>query len=318
MICIPNENHDPALNLAMEEYILSSGKFRDEVLFFYVNRPSVIIGRHQNTGEEIRQDLIRANGIDVVRRLSGGGAVYHDLGNLNYSFIRPGDRTLTADFEVYLRPILSCLQRLGVPAELTGRNDILVDGKKVSGNAYYHNRFGTVCHGTLLFDTDLSRMPQVLTPAPEKLKEKAVPSVRSRVTNLKPFLPQITDVDALRAAVMASFDLNFVTFDADDRERFTAIADARYRSDAWNFGQSPQYNYRRTFRTPEGTVDFRAEIGDGVFRDVRFFGDYFTAGDISLLEEAFRGMSVSAPAVPLPLWESCFPHLALGKLSEGR
>lgn len=318
MIYVPNTNHEAALNLAMEEYLLTSSGIRDSVLFFYINAPSIIIGRHQNTAEEINSDFVRERRIRVVRRCSGGGAVYHDPGNLNYSLITSGAENTSGDFSALLLPILSALRDLGLPAELSGRNDLTLDGAKFSGNAYYHNRYGSVVHGTLLFDSDLEILSKALKPDPEKLLSKGVRSVRSRVCCIKNVLPDIPDTEALKDAIIrhfsASCDLQTRALTSSDMEKAEALADSRYRNDSWNYGESPAYNIRRTFRLPCGRIDLRADVRNGRISRIRLFGDYFCSGEISDLENALKGITWEQEAVRKALVaagsERYFPELS--------
>ncbi len=319
MITIPNTNNDPARNLAMEEYILTGMGMREPVLFFYVNAPSIIIGRHQNTLDEIDQDFIHSHKIRVVRRCSGGGAVYHDLGNLNYSLIRPGDTRASSDFSVLLQPILDALHELGLPAEKSGRNDLTLNGAKFSGNAYYHNRSGSVLHGTLLFDSDLSVLAKALKPRPEKLQSKGVRSVRSRVCCIKEALPQIGSTDELKAAIIRHFsaenDMSARSFSDIDNEKIEMIADERYRNDSWTYGESPAFNVRCLIHQPGGWIDFRADVRDGSIISARFFGDFFCTEDISELENALKGISWDKESLSKALtsagWENCFPQMPI-------
>ncbi len=316
MIYVPNPNHDPALNLAQEEYLLSRAGIRDEILYFYVNDPSIIIGRHQNTAEEIDADYVRANHIRVVRRLSGGGAVYHDRGNLNFSLITPGDPQASADFSRCLNPILSALRGLGLAAELSGRNDLTLNGAKFSGNAYYHTRAGSVIHGTLLYNTDLDVLTKALRPRPEKLSSKGIKSARSRVTNIKDALPAISGVEELESAIVQHFFPNGPvtrTFSASEMNEIETIADSRYRSALWNLGESPAYNIRRCFRTDCGWIDFRADVRAGTLRRARFFGDFFTAGDTADLEAALEEIPWCSESLHKALtgWERVFPSFDL-------
>ena len=319
MITIPNQNHDPALNLAMEEYILTGMELTEPVLFFYVNAPSIIIGRHQNTLDEINLDFVREHGIRIVRRCSGGGAVYHDLGNLNYSLIRPGDSRASSDFSILLQPILNALYELGLPAELRGRNDLTVDGAKFSGNAYYHNQHGSVIHGTLLFDSDLSVLSRALRPDPEKLRSKGVQSVRSRVTCIRSRLPQINDIDELREAITLHFalsnELSTRIFVEKDFEKIRELAETRYRNDSWTYGESPAYNHRCRIHHPGGVIDFRADVRDGVVNSARFFGDFFCVNDISELEGALAGTKWTQKDLTATLsaagWENYFPQITI-------
>ena len=180
---------DPRYNLALEEYVLRTRFPGQECLLFYVNEPSIIIGRNQNTIEEIDPDAVESRGIHVVRRISGGGAVYHDLGNLNFSFLSPYTMGRFNRYEEFTRPVVAALRGMGVPAELGGRNDIAVDGRKISGNAQFVSGDRMFSHGTLLLDSDLTVLSQVLTPKPGKVESKGHRSVRSRVANISEFLP---------------------------------------------------------------------------------------------------------------------------------
>lgn len=319
MIYIPNDNHDPALNLAMEEYILSASGIEEPVLFFYINDPSVIIGRHQNTLDEINKDFTEKNGIKVVRRCSGGGAVYHDRGNLNYSLIRPGDQKASGDFSILLQPILEALHKMGLPAELGGRNDLLINGSKFSGNAYYHNRFGSVTHGTLLYDSDLKVLSQALKPDPHKLQSKGISSVRSRVCCIKNALPELKNIEELRSAIICHFSDqdNFSTrnFDIYDIQKIETIANSRYRSDLWNIGKSPAYTIRLLTRQSSGQIDFRADVRQDSVNNVRFFGDFFCSDEISELENKLRGIHWDSQSISNAFksadWEKFFPEYPL-------
>ncbi len=277
----------------MEEFILTSSGIREPVLFFYVNAPSVIIGRHQNTLDEIDSRFVRENHIQVIRRCSGGGAVYHDLGNLNYSMIIPGTGKASSDFSVLLVPICSALRDLGLPAEINGRNDLTISGAKFSGNAYYHNRHGSVTHGTLLYDPDLGNLSKALRPNPEKLQAKGVRSVVSRVCCIKDMLPQIGNIKELESAIVDHFsargDMETRVFTAADMEKITEIADSRYRKDSWNYGESPAFTIRRLIRQPSGWIDFRVDVREETARQVRFFGDFFCTKEISDLEASLAG-----------------------------
>ena len=324
MIHIPNTGHEAALNLAAEEYILTGSGISDTVLFFYINAPSVIIGRHQNAYDEIDRDYAEAHGIQIVRRCSGGGAVYHDTGNLNYSFITPGTRNASADFSTLLRPILEALRSLGLPAELSGRNDLTLRGAKFSGNAYYHNRSGSVVHGTILFDSDLDVLGKVLRPDPGKLSEKGVRSVRSRVCCIKNELKGIPDTEALQAAILDCFNtgenLQIRELSDADRETVSAIADRRYRNDSWTYGASPVWNVRHKFRTAAGRIDFRAEVSGGTVRSARFFGDFFCAAEIENLEKDLTGISWQPEVLKDTLcrfsWQSFFPDLPADEFAD--
>ena len=188
MIYIENTCTDPAYNLAFEEYVFTQMRFDEPVLLLWRNAQAVIVGRYQNTLEEIDEQYVKEHGIRVVRRDTGGGAVYHDLGNLNYSFIIPEVDRMKVDFRTFTAPVVKALQAAGIHAEQSGRNDILADGKKFSGNAQHFSRGRLLHHGTLMFDVDMETVAAALRVKPGKFRSKATKSVRSRVTNLKPLL----------------------------------------------------------------------------------------------------------------------------------
>ena len=196
---------DPQINLAIEEYVLKNMDIdKDSFLLFYINEPSIIIGKNQNTVEEIDTDYVDANGIHVVRRLSGGGAVYHDLGNLNYSFITKDDGESFRNFKKFTEPVVQALAEMGVKAELLGRNDILVEGRKISGNAQFSTNGRMFSHGTLMFDTEIERVVSALKVRKDKIESKGIKSIRSRVANISEFLKEPMTIEQFRMEILKS------------------------------------------------------------------------------------------------------------------
>ena len=196
---------DPQINLAIEEYILRKMDIEeDSYLLFYINEPSIIIGKNQNTVEEIDTEFVENNGIKVVRRLSGGGAVYHDLGNLNYSFITKDDGESFRNFKKFTEPVVKALQKIGVNAELIGRNDLLVDGRKISGNAQFATQGRMFSHGTLMFDTEIEKVVSALRVRKDKIESKGIKSIRSRVANIAEFLDDDMTIEDLRMEILKS------------------------------------------------------------------------------------------------------------------
>ena len=233
---------DPTFNLALEEYVFDALP-RDRAWFLlWQNRPSVIIGRHQNTLAEINAPWAREHGIQVVRRLSGGGAVYHDLGNLNFTFIQDAVTT-TLDLSQFCLPVARALQAMGADAQVNGRNDITIDGKKFSGNAQYLRQGRVMHHGTILFDSDLDTVAQVLQVDPDKIRAKGVPSVRSRTTNLRPYLPPSTTLADFKAMLLAEIfrgqPMEPYQLTPADLEAVQRIQARRYATWDWNYGASP-------------------------------------------------------------------------------
>ncbi len=297
MIFVDNQQVvDPAVNLAIEEYLLRN--FQDdtqEILLFYINEPSIIIGRNQNTLEEINHEYVEAHHIHVERRLSGGGAVYHDLGNLNFSFISQNRPENIHNFKKFTGPVVEVLRSMGVPAELSGRNDILVEGRKVSGNAQYISGKRMFSHGTLLFDSDLSCVTEALHVKMSKITSKGLKSVRSRVANIGEFLTEPVSLEQFRHRLLegvfnGAASIPEYTLTGVDWQAIHALADERYRSWSWNYGRSPEFNVQKTKRFPMGEIDARIDVQHGLIQGVKFYGDFFGQSDVKELEERLQGV----------------------------
>jgi len=294
MIFVDNQNHtDARINLAIEEHLLRNYMIDEEILLFYINGPSIIIGRNQNTIEEINQQYVEEHNIHVVRRLSGGGAVYHDLGNLNFSFISNSGHENIQNFKKFTAPVVKVLNEMGVPAELGGRNDILVEGRKVSGNAQYISGNRMVSHGTLLFNSDLSVVSESLNVKANKIESKGIKSIRSRVANISEFMPERMDVftfrEKVKNGILAENQNTEYRLSDDDWISINQITQDRYQKWEWNFGRSPQFNVQKTERFPIGEIDARIEVEGGVIREIRFFGDYLGLSDVGEIEKRLVG-----------------------------
>jgi lipoate-protein ligase A len=297
---------DPRLNLALEEYILRHRFPGRECLLFYVNEPSIIIGRNQNTIEEIDPDAVRARGIHVVRRISGGGAVYHDLGNLNFSFLSPYTMGRFNRYEEFTRPVVAALRAMGVPAELGGRNDISVDGRKISGNAQFVSGDRMFSHGTLLLQSDLSVLSQVLTPKPGKVESKGHKSVRSRVANISEFLSQPILMSEFRGRILdqifGSRDaLPLLELTEADHAAVRALAASKYATWEWNVGRSPACNVQRAHRFAAGEIDVRIDVQEGLVAGIRFFGDFIGETEVAGLEARLVGVRYEREALEAAL-----------------
>jgi lipoate-protein ligase A len=299
MLFVDNQNeHDPAVNLALEEYILRHAQTEEDLVLFYINAPSIIIGRHQNTLEEINRDYVEQHAIHVVRRLSGGGAVYHDLGNLNFSFITAAHPENFRNFKKFTDPVIRGLEKLGVPAELSGRNDILVDGRKISGNAQYISKGRMVSHGTLLFSSDLSHVSEALHVQAGKITSKGIKSVRSRVANISEFLSSPMPIEAFRAYLLAHLFEGTAeppTFPLTEQDwaGVHLLAAERYRSWEWTYGHSPDFNVQKRERFSGGEIDARLDVHQGVIQTVKFYGDYFAKDESDGLEQLLTGVRYS-------------------------
>ena len=266
---------DPAVNLALEEYCLTCLDSAHDCLLMYVNGPAVVIGKHQNAFAEADIRFLSRNRIPLARRVSGGGAVYHDYGNLNFSFIAPHDRHRFVNYEVFLKPIIDALNRMGVDARMGEKNDVFIQDKKISGNAQYSNTRRMMCHGTLLFDANLEALHDALSPSGEVVQSRGVPSIRSAVANLRPHLRSDMDMDAfgvqIRDDIIDAAGGSISTLDLDETawDEITGLAEEKYRSWNWNIGKSPDSRIRLTISGDDGesaavTVDIHQGSVDHV------------------------------------------------------
>ena len=297
MIFIDNEGQtNPKLNLALEEYALRHFDTSTDYLLFYINEPSIIIGRNQNTLEEINQEYITANNIHVVRRISGGGAVYHDLGNLNFSFITNHDGKSISNFKKFTAPVIRVLNAMGVSAELKGRNDILVEEKKISGTAQFSTGKRMISHGTLLFDTNMGEVVKALQVKMSKIQSKGHKSVRSRVANISEFLKTpITMENFKNQLLVGLYEASepFETYRLTETEwkAVHQLKDDKYNLWDWNFGHSPKFNIQRSKRFPIGEIDLRIFVEKGLISEFKVFGDFFGRQPIAHIENLLKGVA---------------------------
>lgn len=298
--------HVPYDNFALEEYLLEHAP-EDDYLFFYINDPSIIIGSHQNTAEEINEAFVKEHHIMVARRMSGGGAVYHDAGNLSFSFVKPGDRSDVNNFEAFTRPIVEVLRNLGTDAKLSGRNDLHIGDKKISGNASCFRNGRILSHGTLLFDTDMSKLGDALRVKEIKLKSKGVQSVRSRVGNIKDFLTEDMSVYDLRKAILEYFRENEGVEPYVLSDEALAHIQARSRDHfstwAWNWGESPSYDLQRMAKFTSGLIDVRLNVERGIIKGMTIFGDFFTWKDPADLSARLINVAFTQEALTKALQE---------------
>lgn len=295
MIFIDNEGiTDPRVNLALEEYALRNFDPASEYLLFYINEPSIIIGRNQNTLEEINFDYVEEKGIHVVRRMSGGGAVYHDFGNLNFSFITNHDIKSLNNFAKFTEPVVKVLKKMGVPAELKGRNDLVANDKKISGNAQFSTGKRMFHHGTLLLDSDLGEVANALNVKMSKIASKGHKSVRSRVANISEFLEKKIDIKTFRSLVLKGLyeeRENFETYRLSKEEwnEVHKLKDEKYGTWDWNYGNSPKFNIQRTRRFPVGEIDLRIFVEKGRITEFKIYGDFFGSQPVETLENLILG-----------------------------
>ena len=294
---IESPSNDPAWNLALEEYVFSYMDPKEEYFMLWQNHNTVVIGKNQNTIAEIDTDYVKEHGITVVRRLSGGGAVYHDMGNLNFSFIADAQNMNEINFKRFCQPVVQTLQQMGVPAETNGRNDMVIEGRKFSGNAQYTKNGRVLHHGTLLFRSDLSVVSGALRPNKAKLQTKGIASVASRVCNISEYLgPSATLTDfkaSLLKNIMGTDTPVPYKLTATDLAKIEKLRTARYSQWDWNYGFSPRYQIVKETRIEGcGTLQISVNVEKGIIRDLQFFGDFFDYGNLEELTQLLIGCSL--------------------------
>jgi lipoate---protein ligase len=291
MKCIVHKSTDPYFNIATDEYIFKH--MEEDCFMLWQNDNAIIVGKHQNAMAEINLDYVKEKGIHVVRRLSGGGAVYHDMGNLNFSFTHTGsDPTKMVDFKKYTAPILEVLQSLGVDAKFEGRNDLMIDGRKFSGNAEHVIGNKVLHHGTLLFASEMRDVSGALKINPLKYKDRAVKSVPKRVTNIKDHLKIPLTIEAFRDRILNHVlrifpEAQLYEFTPEDLAAIEKIRNEKYATWDWNFGYSPQYDFQQGVRTPGGTMEVHMNVSNGIIKEIKLMGDFFNLQPIEKFEAAF-------------------------------
>ncbi|MCP9312117.1 lipoate--protein ligase [Liquorilactobacillus satsumensis] len=304
-------------NLATEQYLMQSNKIELPFMLFYIQKPCIIVGRNQNTFEEINEAYCRKHQIVVTRRLSGGGAMYDDLGNLSFSFVVPADRRLFGDFKQLVAPVVTALHAMGATgAAVTGRNDIVIAGKKFSGNAMYTKGGKTFCHGTLMFNVDLAEVTKALNVPADKIASKGIKSVRSRVTNLMPYLDKqyqgITTADfrdalilkILKADSLQAMRQSEYHLDSEDEAQIEQLVAKYYANWDWVYGNSPQFTVKKRKHFKNGTIDVRFLVEKGLIQEVTIYGDFFGTQPVSDLQAKLKGLP--------------FKHAQLSAVLEGQ
>ena len=290
---LESPSRDPYFNLALEEYVFERMDKSKSYFLLWQNDNTIVVGKYQNTAEEIDQAYVDAHHIRVARRLSGGGAVYHDRGNLNFTFIVDRADAPGLNFKVFVRPVVEALARFGVHAEFTGRNDLTIDGMKFSGNAQYARRGRLLHHGCIMLDSNLTSVADALRVKEAKFDSKAVKSVRSRVTTINAHAPAPISMEdfkrALKECAMASGELEPCTLTEEDLAAIRKLRDEKYATWAWNYGFSPAYDMRREMKFPAGLVTAHLSAEGGKIKAVRFYGDFF-GGELGELEGAMAGL----------------------------
>ena len=285
---------EPDFNLAAEQYVFDKLPKDRNYFMLWQNSNAIIIGKFQNTLSEINEKYVRENGIKVVRRLSGGGAVFHDLGNLNFTFIADAGELENLNMKLFCEPIVETLKSIGVEAEINGRNDITIDGKKFSGNSQYLRGGRIMHHGTIMFDSDLERVNDALNVDPEKIASKGMKSVHSRVTNIRPYiktdmkLPEFRKI--LLSRIAAGADSEEYVFSPEDIAEIEKIRGERYSTWEWNYGKSPECTLKKSRRFDgTGRIEAYISVENGLISDIAFKGDFFSKTDPEELVPALKG-----------------------------
>ncbi len=295
MYYIIDDSTDPQWNLAAEEYLFK--QFKQPVFRLWRNKPSIIIGLHQNAYAEINIKYVKEHNITVVRRLSGGGAVFHDLGNVNFTFIDnkiEGEDT-SGMFSRFTAPVIEALGKLGVNAQLKGRNDLVIEDRKFSGNAValFNNR--VLQHGTLLYSSSMPALSEALANRPEHFKGKAVQSNKARVTNISDHLKSPMDIEQFITFIQKFITKKFpgkyqmYKYTPEDLSAIAKLTMEKYSKESWNFGSSPSYGYSKTSRFDWGVFELFMEVKKGLIKDIKFYGSYFFTRETSEIEKLLKG-----------------------------
>lgn len=305
------ESNDIRMNLATEEYLMNHADVSEPLFLVYIQSPCVIIGRNQNAYEELDLNYLRENHITLTRRISGGGAVFDDLGNMSFSFVKKRDEVQFGDYQNVTEPILAALLKMGATqAQSGGRNDLYIDGLKFSGNAMYSKNNRTYSHGTLMYDVDLSVLDRILTVSKEKIASKATPSVKKNVTNVKGYLKpeyQFERTEDFRDQLLCELygvkslaeikDKELVLTQAD-REAIQKLFDEKYANDAWIFGEAPAFEYnKRTRIASVGIIDVKLNVVHGKISAAKIFGDFFGQQPVEQLSDFLVGKEYRFEAI---------------------
>ena len=290
MLLINNTSTNAYFNLAMEEYFLKNTN--EDIFMLWRNESAIIVGKNQNTLSEINYEYVKQNKIKVVRRQSGGGAVFHDLGNINFTFISCNDNSFS-DFKRFTMPIIDALKNLNIQSEFSGRNDLLIDNQKFSGNAQYNYKNKVMHHGTLLFSSEINDLSSALKVKPSKFIGKSVKSVKSRVTNIANHLEQDMTVLEFKNYLMNFINSKYENnclyqLSEEDIDEINKLVEEKYNTWQWNFGHSPKYALNNEIKYPGGNIEFSLNVEKGLIKEIKFFGDFFGKKDVSYIEDLLK------------------------------
>jgi lipoate---protein ligase len=311
MIYIHNPSTNPYFNIALDEYLFRATHIPEDIVMLWQNDNAIIVGKHQNTVEEINAEYVLEHQIKVVRRITGGGAVYHDLGNLNFTYIMGVERMEMLEMKKYALPIVKALAKMGVTAEVSGRNDITIDGKKFSGTAQAMSKNRLLFHGTLLFNSDLTVLGKALNVKADKIQSKGVKSVRSRVTNISEYMQgsQMNVSDFKEALLQYLFEdepFRVHPLSEDDLLQVQKLEKEKFSTWDWNYGASPPYNYKNSKRFACGEIEVQLNVVKGLIENCKIYGDFLGLENVDPVEKAITGCrcvrsELQAALQPLPL-----------------
>lgn len=323
---LTSDSTDIRYNLALETYLMEHADLTEPILYFYINSPCIILGRYQNAYEEINQQYVDEHNIIITRRTSGGGAVFDDLGNVSFSFITKDDGDAVGNFARFTQPVLNAIHDMGArDAQLSGRNDLQINGQKFSGNAMHSQNGRLFAHGTLMYDVDLTQIEHALNVPKDKIASKGIKSVHSRVTNLKPhFKPEYQHLtieqfrDQLAKEILGLNDLSQASryvIDQTTKDGVQELLDTYYHNWDWIYGKSPAFSVQHRRHFDAGTVDYRLNVENGKISEIKIYGDFFGQGPITEVEQRLKGVKFERKAI-----EEVFNQLAVsyyfGKLSS--
>lgn len=292
MLCITSPYTNPYFNLASEEYLLKS--FQEDIFLLYRNRPSIVVGKHQNTLAEINLPYVQENEILVARRISGGGTVFHDQGNLNFAFFTSGKEGELVDYRRATLPIIKALKEMGLEARLGKRNELLLNGLKISGTASHVFKQRVLHHGTLLFSSEMAKLSDALKTTKERFTDRAVKSVRSRVTNISDHLPEPMTMEIFMERILNHMlnsyqDARPYQYCDPDIEEIKNLRDSKFSTWEWNFGYSPRYQFSKSISFDTGNLELNMNVEKGVIKELKILGDFSSRKDIVLLEKMLVG-----------------------------
>jgi len=294
MICLESHSRDPYFNLALEEFIFEKLNRDESYFMLWQNDNTIVVGNFQNTPEEVNQEFVEKHGIRVARRLSGGGAVYHDTGNLNFTFVVHQADLESFNFKFFVLPVIRVLEQMGIHAEFNGRNDITIEGCKISGNSQFIRGKRILHHGCIMLDSNLANVAGALRPKDAKFESKSVKSIRSRVTTINAHAPSPVSMEQfkgmLNSAVSRDNPLTPMELSKEQLEEVRRLRDEKYSTWEWNYGKSPEYNLKRERKFQAGLVTAYLQVANNRVKSIRFFGDFFGSGQLQELESSMESL----------------------------